>query len=60
MFIWYNIMFMSEACYVEEKYEKVVFLYKLKPGACSASFGINVAKVTGIPESILNKAKEKA
>lgn len=53
-------MFRLKACYVEEAHEKVVFLYKLKPGPCSASFGINVAKVTGIPETILIKAKEKA
>jgi DNA mismatch repair protein MSH6 len=49
-----------QACYVEEAQEKVVFLYKLKPGACPASFGINVARVTGIPNSVLEKAKQKA
>lgn len=38
------------------KDNKVIFLYKLKEGACEASFGINVAKVVGIHESIIKKA----
>jgi DNA mismatch repair protein MSH6 len=38
----------------------VVFLYKLKPGDCPASFGINVAKAVGIAPSIIKTAKVKA
>ena len=52
LFIFIYIYFflnLIKACFVEEKNEKVVFLYKLKPGPCPASFGINVARVTGIP-----------
>jgi DNA mismatch repair ATPase MutS len=33
------------ACNVDHAKEKVNFLYKLKEGGCSNSFGINVAKV---------------
>jgi DNA mismatch repair ATPase MutS len=51
LFLYIYIFFskFKKACFVEEKNEKVVFLYKLKPGPCPASFGINVARVTGIP-----------
>lgn len=45
-------------CFVQEK--KVVFLYTLRPGACPASFGINVAKAVGIANSIIVKAEEMA
>ena len=49
-----------KACYIEEESDHVVFLYKLKPGDCPASFGINVAKAVGIEESIIKAAKVKA
>lgn len=39
-----NVCFYNMACYVKEKEEKVIFLYKLKEGTCQSSFGINVAK----------------
>ena len=31
---------------------ELVYLYQLQKGACSKSFGINVAKIAGIPVSI--------
>ncbi|CAD8059529.1 unnamed protein product [Paramecium sonneborni] len=46
------------ACYIQDG--KVIFLYRLKEGACEASFGINVAKVVGIEHSIISKAEEMA
>ncbi|CAK58417.1 unnamed protein product (macronuclear) [Paramecium tetraurelia] len=46
------------ACYISNG--KVIFLYRLKEGACEASFGINVAKVVGIEDSIIMKAEEMA
>lgn len=39
------------ACQVEkgvEGLEEVVFLYKLTPGACPKSYGVNVARLAGI------------
>ena len=33
---------------VDEKTEKIIFLYKLVKGVCMKSFGINVAKVYNI------------
>ena len=35
----------------------VVNLYKLKPGASSSSFGLTVAKMAGMPQSIIDVAK---
>lgn len=37
--------------------ESVTFLYKLVEGVCPDSFGINVARLAGIPEPILQRAK---
>lgn len=36
--------------------EEVTFLYKLCPGACPKSYGVNVARLAGMPESILQRA----
>lgn len=55
-----NVCFYYMSCHVDEKHEKVIFLYKLKPGSCHSSFGINVAKVVGIDSSIIETAKSKA
>ena len=35
---------------------KIVFLKKVRPGASESSYGIHVARLAGIPESVLNKA----
>ncbi|MCS7091728.1 MAG: DNA mismatch repair protein MutS [Patescibacteria group bacterium] len=35
-----------------------VFLYKLKPGGASHSFGIAVAKLAGVPESVIINAQK--
>lgn len=35
----------------------IVFLYKLLKGVCEKSFGIEVAKLTGLPKSLLYSAK---
>lgn len=36
--------------------EEVTFLYKLSPGACPKSYGVNVARLAGMPEPILQRA----
>lgn len=38
----------------------VTFLYKLISGECPRSYGLNVARLAGIPESILSIAETKA
>jgi DNA mismatch repair protein MSH6 len=40
--------------------EKVVFLYKLEEGACSKSYGLNVARLAGLPSSVLERAQSKS
>ncbi len=41
-----------------EKEGNVVFLKKVKPGKAKKSFGIYVAKLAGVPESIVNRSIE--
>ncbi len=36
----------------------VVFLHEVEPGAASQSYGIQVAKLAGIPHSVLNQARQ--
>jgi len=42
---------------VKEDDEKVTFLYKIKDGPAGRSFGINVARLAGLPDSVLDRAK---
>lgn len=37
---------------------KVVFLRKLAPGGCEHSFGIHVARLAGMPQSIVKRAEQ--
>jgi DNA mismatch repair protein MSH6 len=43
-----------------ETQDKVTFLYKFIKGECPMSFGINVARMAGVPQSILDIAKVKS
>ncbi|GJV27810.1 DNA mismatch repair protein MSH6 [Tanacetum coccineum] len=36
--------------------EEVTFLYKLTLGACPKSYGVNVARLAGLPDNVLQKA----
>jgi DNA mismatch repair protein MSH6 len=42
----------------DERDHNITFLYTLGTGACPKSFGINVARLAGLPESILANAKK--
>ena len=42
---------------VKENNEEVTFLYKIKDGPAGHSYGINVARLAGLPESVLERAK---
>ena len=44
----------------EVEFEKVVFLYHLEQGQASASYGLNVASLAGLPNSILLSAHRKS
>ncbi|CAI0425114.1 unnamed protein product [Linum tenue] len=43
-----------------EGVEEVTFLYRLTPGACPKSYGVNVARLAGLPEHVLQKAAAKS
>ena len=43
-----------------EDMDKVLFLYKFIKGHCPMSFGINVARMAGIPKPILERSKIKS
>ncbi|KAF8006661.1 hypothetical protein BT93_K0846 [Corymbia citriodora subsp. variegata] len=40
--------------------EEVTFLYRLTPGPCPKSYGVNVARLAGLPECILQKAASRS
>ena len=37
----------------------IIFLYRVEPGPASQSYGIQVAKLAGVPRTVLTQAKEK-
>ena len=43
---------------VEEFEDEIIFLRKIKKGGASRSYGINVAKMAGLPNSVLIRANE--
>ncbi|CAM9678906.1 unnamed protein product [Choristocarpus tenellus] len=50
------------SCLVEGDGEeqRVTFLYKLAPGPCPKSFGINVARLAQLPPSVISAAQQKS
>ena len=42
---------------VKERGDDIVFLRKIVPGGADKSYGIQVARLAGLPESVLNRAK---
>jgi len=43
---------------VREWGDSVVFLRKIVPGGCDHSYGIHVARLAGLPEEVINRAKQ--
>ncbi|MCI2068755.1 MAG: DNA mismatch repair protein MutS [Bacilli bacterium] len=43
---------------VKEEGQEITFLYKVEPGPMDKSYGINVAKLAGLPSEILVRAEE--
>ena len=41
----------------EKTRDNITFLYTLGEGSCPKSFGINVARLAGLPSDVLNKAR---
>ncbi|KAG5437252.1 hypothetical protein PCANB_001045 [Pneumocystis canis] len=48
------------AAHVDEEEKKITFLYQLRTGVSSSSYGMNVAAMAGIPEDIIKNAKISA
>jgi DNA mismatch repair protein MutS len=42
----------------KETKDSVAFLYKVKDGACSKSYGINVAALAGLPKPLIERSKQ--
>lgn len=43
---------------VHEEGDKVVFLYRIVPGGTDRSYGIQVARLAGLPEQVIRRARE--
>lgn len=43
---------------IDEQSQKVTFLYKLLPGTCPESYGMNVARMALVPEEIVEVARK--
>eukprot|EP00752_Nemacystus_decipiens_P016520 g14766.t2 len=50
------------SCLVEDSgaEQRVTFLYKLAPGPCPKSFGINVARLAQLPDAVISAAQLKS
>jgi DNA mismatch repair protein MutS len=43
---------------VKEWHDDIVFLHKVRPGAADRSYGIQVAKLAGLPKAVIDRAAE--
>lgn len=43
---------------VKDWQDEIVFLHKVKPGAADRSYGIQVAKLAGLPAAVIGRARE--
>jgi DNA mismatch repair protein MutS len=43
---------------VKEWHEEIIFLHKVRPGAADRSYGIQVAKLAGLPTTVVARASE--
>jgi DNA mismatch repair protein MutS len=43
---------------VKEWNDQIIFLRKIQPGAADKSYGIQVARLAGLPEEVIDRAKE--
>jgi len=41
---------------VKEDKDKIIFLYKVNPGGTNRSYGIQVARLAGLPQEVINRA----
>jgi len=43
---------------IREWKDEITFLYKIVPGCSDRSYGIHVAKLAGLPQNVINRARE--
>lgn len=43
---------------VKQWQDTIIFLYKIMPGGCDDSYGIQVARLAGLPERLLERARQ--
>jgi DNA mismatch repair protein MutS len=43
---------------VREKNDQIAFLRKIVPGAADKSYGIQVSRLAGLPDAVIQRAKE--
>ncbi len=43
---------------VAEQNDRIIFLHRLEPGAANKSYGIQVARLAGVPELVIQRAQE--
>ena len=43
---------------VKKRGEQMIFLRKIVPGAADDSYGVEVAKLAGLPNTVINRARE--
>ena len=43
---------------VKESGDQIIFLRKVEPGAADRSYGIEVARLAGLPMSVIERARE--
>ncbi|GBC01838.1 hypothetical protein RclHR1_04350014 [Rhizophagus clarus] len=52
-----NVALKHMSCQVDQHKKEVTFLYKLVPGVCPKSYGMNVANMAGVPREIIDRAE---
>src|SRR5581483_11174255 len=52
-----NVALKHMSCQVDQHKKEVTFLYKLVPGVCPKSYGMNVASMAGVPREIVDRAE---
>lgn len=55
-----NIDMFHMKCVIDNSISEVIFLYKFVKGVCQKSYGLNVARMAGISQDIVESAEESA
>ena len=55
-----NVDLYHMACKQDKHSDRITFLYKFIKGECPASFGLNVARMAGLPDHVIEHAAMQA